>query len=108
VQVGVNGGMLMRRLEEAVAAEQGVQSYIPALEIQYKQASRNLLENPLVLFDLLDLEDKLTEALNNQMDSLLELAKSIAQLRHNTGTLITVNESEKGITLNDMTSLPGM
>lgn len=108
VQVGVNGGMLMRRLQEAVAAEQGVQSYIPALEIQYKQASRNLLENPLVMFDLLDLEDKLTEALNNQMDSLLELAKSIAQLRHNTGTLITINESEKGITLNDMISLPGM
>ena len=108
VQVGVDGGMLMRRLQEAVAADRGVQSYIPALDIQYKQASRNLLENPLVMFDLLDLEDKLTEALNNQMDSILELAKSIAQLRHNTGTLITVNGSEKGITLNDMTSLPGM
>jgi outer membrane protein len=108
VQVGVNGGMVMRRLREVVAAERSVESYIPALDSQYKQASSNLLDNPLVLFDLLDLEDKLTESLNNQIDSLLELAKSIAELRHNTGTLITINDSEKTITLNEMASLPGM
>ena len=103
VQVGVDAGIVMRRLQESVEAKKAVESYFPA----YEQSYRRLLESPSTLFVLIDVEEKLTEAFVNQVNTLQELGKAIAKLRFETGTILVPGD-EENLILANMTTLPNM
>jgi outer membrane protein TolC len=109
VQVGVDAGALMRRLKEAVEALQAVKLYGIALEKSYSKSRDSLLDDPNTIFNLMDLDEKLTEASNNLVNSLQELAKAIAQLRFQTGTLLIGGsmDTEK-LELGELSKIPGM
>lgn len=109
VQVGVDAGALMRRLKEAVEALQAVKLYGIALEKSYSKSRDSLLDDPNTIFNLMDLDEKLTEASNNLVNSLQELAKAIAKLRFQTGTLLTAGSMDvEKLELGELSKIPGM
>lgn len=62
------------------------------------------------IFYFLEFEKELTEAIENQVDSIQNLAKSVADVRFKTGTLIKSAEDGNisAVNLADLTSLPNM
>jgi outer membrane protein TolC len=109
VQIGIDTGALMRRLKETVEALQAVKLYGSALEKNYNRSRNRLLEDPHIIFNMLDLDEKLTKANNDLVTSLQELAKAIAKLRFQTGTiLISGSMDTEELELGKMSKLPGI
>jgi len=87
VLIGIDAGGLKARLKEAVAAKKSVENYESSLRGRYNSMRNRFFEDPNAFFNLMDTEEKLTEASNNLVNSLLGLAKAIAKLRFQTGTI---------------------
>jgi outer membrane protein TolC len=108
VQVDTDASTVLRWLQEVDKASQAVDHYSPAIK-NAERAEDKLLDNPGTIFNLMDLEDKYTEAFLNQLASWQELGKAIAQLRFQTGTLIKpVGDSEDQWELEALTTIPGI
>ncbi|RKZ36671.1 MAG: hypothetical protein DRQ49_09630 [Gammaproteobacteria bacterium] len=109
VQVGVDANDLMRRLDETTATLEAVELYKSSLDGSYNSSRDNLLGDPLTIFSLMDLDEKLTEAKNDHLTSLQELAKATAQLRYQTGTILSsMSMDTKKLVLEDMSTIPGI
>ncbi len=109
VQVGINTGTLKRRLKESVKALQAVELYSSTLEESYNSSRNRLLDDPHIIFNMLDLDEKLTKANNDLVTSLQELAKVIAQLRFQTGTILIGGSMDtEELKLGELSKLPGM
>jgi len=61
VQVGVDANDLMRRLDETTATLEAVELYKSSLDGSYNSSRDNLLGDPLTIFSLMDLDEKLNE-----------------------------------------------
>jgi outer membrane protein TolC len=79
--------------------------YEPALA-DFKKSQPNWMTEPNALFNLMNLETDLVNATINRNMAVLELAKIIATLRHQTGVLIDVNTTTNVASLKDITKLP--
>jgi outer membrane protein TolC len=109
VQVGINTGTLKRRLKESVKALQAVELYSSTLEESYNSSRNRLLDDPHIIFNMLDIDEKLTKANNDLVTSLQELAKAIAQLRFQTGTILIGGSMDtEELKLGELSKLPGM
>ncbi|KHD09191.1 hypothetical protein PN36_00360 [Candidatus Thiomargarita nelsonii] len=109
MQIEVNTGTLMRRLKEAVEAVKAVKLYGSTLETSYNNSRNRLLDKPHLILNLIDIEEKFTQANNNLVTSLQELAKAIAKLRYQTGTILTaVSMDIDELKLGDLSKLPRM
>jgi hypothetical protein len=93
-----------------VQAKQTVDSYLPSIQ---NLKNIDLKSNPRAIFDLIALEKRVNEAEaspaeeeNSHINSLRELAKAIAQLRFDTGTMVIDGEIGRFIKLHDFTTLP--
>ena len=106
VQIGVNIKTLERRLQEVKEAANTILAYQEAVDDLLRTAKAQLDENKI--FNLIDLEEKLTEADSNHLVPLKELAKTIAQIRFQTGTLFITNTTTTTdeIEVEALTSLP--
>jgi len=81
--------------------------YEPALE-EYKKSQPSLVTEPNALFNLMDIEKDLVAATIYRNQAVLELAKIIATLRHQTGELIEVEPSTNVASLKNITMLPDL
>jgi outer membrane protein TolC len=109
VQVGIDAKTLMARLKEAVEAKKAVELYAFALEGSYNSSRNSLLDNPNTLFNLIDLDERLTGARNGLVTSLQGLAKAIAQLRFQTGTILMDGSMDTNeLKLEDMSKIPAL
>jgi outer membrane protein len=108
LQVDADEGKLMSRLQEVDKNRQTLKAYEESLT-DYYQSINSLAENPSTLFDLIDLERDFSQATNEHLESLLALAKAVAQLRFQTGTLLVqVGQSNDNWDLANMATLPGL
>lgn len=96
VDVSVAADKVLGRLKTVVEAKQAVESYLPAM--------RNLGKSST--FDIIDLDERLSKAEDDYVNSLRELAKAIGGLRHQTGTLVTGGKIGKDVMLGELTKLP--
>jgi len=109
VQVGTAASELMRRLKESVEAEKSVKNYKIALKHFYETSRKDLLTDPNVMLHLLDLDEKLSAAQTSLVSSLQGLAVAIAQLRFQTGTILTAADMDAGeLKLANLSEIPGM
>ncbi|OUD16057.1 TolC family protein [Thioflexithrix psekupsensis] len=106
VGLQLNGalGKTVQYIKEATQQQSAVTSYEQTLDSLTK--NMNLSENPLAVFQWTDNEDKLNQAYNGLIDSLTELAKQIAQLRFQTGTLVFAEGEAGSVSLHTITELP--
>lgn len=108
LQVDTDEGKLMSRLQEVAKNKQVLEAYEESLENYYKSITP-LAKNPSALFNLIELEKDFSQATNEHLESLLGLAKAIAQLRFQTGTLLVqVGQSNDNWDLANMATLPGL
>lgn len=95
---------VFQRLEEAKQARNTVAAYGSTLGDLVAQV--DLMQDPITVFKLTDSEEKFTEALIDYLQVVSELAKEVAQLRFQTGTLIVADGEVGEVTLQNITSLP--
>jgi outer membrane protein len=109
VQVKVDGETLKRRLKESVEAFKAVKLYESALKKSYNSSRNRLLHDPHIIFKLIDIDERVTGANNDFNASLQELAKAIAQLRYQTGTVFTDQSMDaKTLRLGNMSKIPSL
>ncbi len=105
LQITMSIGSLANGLQSVEKARQAVAGYEPALE-KYKSGQNSIVSDPSVIFNLIDIEKDLIDSINKYVKSLLDLAKIIVKLRHQTGVLIDVEPSTGEATLTNITALP--
>lgn len=106
VGLQLNGalGKTMQNINEATQQQSAVTSYEQTLNSL--TANMNLSNNPLAVFQWTDNEEKLNQAYHGLIHSLTELAKQIAQLRFQTGTLVFAEGETGSVSLQTITELP--
>jgi outer membrane protein TolC len=97
LQIAMSIGSLANGLQSVEKARQAVAGYEPALE-KYK-GGQGIVSDPVIIFNLIDLEKDLVDAITRYIKSLLDLAKTLVSLRHQTGILIDVNPTTGEATL---------
>lgn len=105
IEVATSVEILANSLQAVEQARQSVLGYQPALD-KYKSGQQSLVSDPAVLFNLMDLEKDLVEAMVSHIQSLLDLAKTVVTVRYKTGSLIEVNPTTNEATLKNISSLP--
>lgn len=101
-------GSLINNLRTVVKTQEVVTNgYEPALA-EYEKSQPNLVTEPNALFTLMDIEKDLVVATINRNLAVLELAKMIVTLRHQTGVLIEVDPSTNIASLKNVTKLPDL
>ncbi len=108
VQVDTTAGVVMSRLKQSVETRKAIDYYSPAIK-QIQPTLKRLGENPSKVFNVLDLEEKATEAVLAFIDSLEKFSNAIVELRFQTGTILVPDEeNENTLTLGNMAELPAM
>jgi outer membrane protein len=117
-QINLNIAALQRRISEANMTERAVKFYQPSLEALRKQSQSNIIaqtggksaapgiSNLEILMGLTDIEDKLTNAIGQNLMAQAELAKAIAATRLNTGLLISLQQDENQVNIKELVTLP--
>lgn len=105
LQIAMSIGSLANGLQSVEKARQAVEGYQPALE-KYKGGQNGIMSDPVIIFNLIDIEKDQVDAIGNYVKSLLDLAKTLIKLRHQTGVLIDVNPATGEATLTNITALP--
>lgn len=96
---------LLSNLRTVEKAQEVVTQYETVLE-EYKKSQPSLVTEPNALFNLMDIEKDLVTTTIARNQAVLELAKIIATLRHQTGVLIDVDLSTNIASLKDIKKLP--
>jgi outer membrane protein TolC len=96
---------LLSNLRTVEKTQEIVTQYESVLE-EYKKSQPSLVTEPNALFNLMDIEKDLVAATFYRNQAVLELAKTIATLRHQTGMLIEVETSTNIASLKNITRLP--
>ncbi|MDD2760210.1 MAG: TolC family protein, partial [Methylomonas sp.] len=97
-QVDVDVSLLTRRMAEKTMAEKAVAFYQPAVN---ELAERAMKSAPMML-NLLEYEDRLVAAKINRLQVESALAKLIAEVRFQTGTLIVGNDETLAVNLESL------
>ncbi len=103
LEIGVSASNVVGTLSSAVESAKTAESYYNSL--QQLTEDKEFINNPDKIFNTVDLEDKLITALLDHYNSLNELAKTIVNVRYQTGTLIIPNDTAYEVKLEDLTSL---
>jgi len=99
---------LKSSLEEAAITLEALEHYNSSLEGSYNSYRDDLLTDPLAIFSLIDLDENLTEARIDHIASLQEVAQTTAQLRYQTGTILShVDMDIEKLKLENMSTIPG-
>lgn len=109
VSIGSDVKTLMRWMNESVETLNAIRLYKESLNKSYQRIEGRLLDDPNYFFKLTDIDEKLTDAQIKLTNDLLELAKSIAKLRFQTGTMFTQisdNLDTNALELADLSTLP--
>ena len=86
----------LEKIEEAIALYQ----------ITVENEKRKLQQEMSTLIDLILYEDRLTNALLNQVSAQFSYAIALARLRYETGTLLNITNEEVSIEYNNFISIP--
>lgn len=95
-------GSIQRLLATLASSDAAYRAYATAVENEKK---KYLLGNSTLL-NIISYEDRLTGARLSVLDVQQELARSVAQLRHETGTLVATGGSEARVAATALTMLP--
>lgn len=104
LEIGVSASNVVGLLSSSVESAKTTESYYAYL--QQVTSDNNFVTDSTKVVDAVDLEDKLITALLEHYTSLNDLAKTIATVRHQTGSLIISNNADYEVKLDDLTSLP--
>ena len=99
VKIGVLAGTLQSGLESVAKTAETADFY--------ERSMKAMLDaDELNSSDLFELEDKLMSAATKEIEAIRGLAKTIAEIRFDTGTLIVPGEEVSRVQLTDLTQLP--
>lgn len=94
------------RLQKVGQMSKTIDSYISS--VKGLQKDKSFLQDTIKLLSLMELENKLIEAIGEYFTGLRELANAIAQVRFKTGSMIIAGETSNDVNLQDLTLLPDM
>ena len=97
-QIDVDVSLLTRRMSEKAVAEKAVAFYQPTVN----ELSERAMKNAPTMLNLLEYEDRLVAAKISRLQVASALAKLIAEIRFQTGSLITANEGHYAINIEGM------
>lgn len=92
-QIDVDISLLTRRLAEKIMAEKAVAFYEPTIQ----ELSERAMKAAPIMLNLLEYEDRLVSAKISRLQVESALAKLIAEIRFQTGTLFTADEGNYAI-----------
>ncbi|EDN66034.1 hypothetical protein BGP_0465 [Beggiatoa sp. PS] len=94
------------RLKKAVQMRKTTQSYKQS--VQKLEQNRAFLQDTVKLLSLIELENRFISSLEDGTVAMADLMKAIAQARFQTGTLVVIGDTINDVTLENLTTLPGM
>jgi outer membrane protein TolC len=79
---------------------------VKAYQVAVKNEKEKFRLGMSTLLDIIDTDDRLTDALLNEIDNRLQVASAIARLRFETGTIITFDEGMYSVDLKTLITIP--
>lgn len=100
IMVSIAG--LRSSASELARSQEAVASYRNAVDNERKKFKLGIS----TLLDLMQIEDRLTNALLNKISAHLKLSNSLARLRFETGTLLTAEQTQISVGMEELTTIP--